>query len=324
MDMEKFAAFIAERRRELGLTQQELAKKLNVTDKAVSRWENGHGFPDINTLEPLSEALGISVVELMKSEMIAEGAISHETADEALSDTIEMAGVQKKRSRAMITLAITLTAVAVVVLAVLGWQIWTYNHPIIEARVPLTVGSFTMTPAVQKNYEKKLNQWAETEGGWVSLGQVLGINYYSLPIVEVTERSVFGMSKTWELRVAQFQLSVEKYYSQVAMHLDEVPYVFLTHIDVVDGKTRITGVGYYTEYGVTKPFYDIWTLDFALENFSNTEDSLFELIWERFPELKEACDKKMTTAEWKEWQGIPQTDSASDGRSEVIRKYSQD
>lgn len=65
-----FGTFIAKRRKEKNMTQADLAEKLNVTDKAVSRWERGIGFPDINTIEPLASALEISVPELMKSERI--------------------------------------------------------------------------------------------------------------------------------------------------------------------------------------------------------------------------------------------------------------
>lgn len=68
MDTKKFGAFLASVRRENGLTQKALAEKLYVTDKAVSRWERGIGLPDVNTLEPLSEALGVSVLELIRSE----------------------------------------------------------------------------------------------------------------------------------------------------------------------------------------------------------------------------------------------------------------
>ena len=57
MDNKKFGAFIAAQRKEKGLTQKELADKLCVTDKAVSKWERGIGFPDIKLIEPLSEAL---------------------------------------------------------------------------------------------------------------------------------------------------------------------------------------------------------------------------------------------------------------------------
>ena len=68
MDAKKFGVFVAEMRKAKNMTQADLAEKLNVTDKAVSRWERGLGFPDINTIEPLAEALGLTVHELMKSE----------------------------------------------------------------------------------------------------------------------------------------------------------------------------------------------------------------------------------------------------------------
>ena len=68
MDAQKFGTFIAQCRKEKGMTQSELAAKIMVTDKAVSRWERGKGFPDINLLLPLAEALEVSVFELMHSE----------------------------------------------------------------------------------------------------------------------------------------------------------------------------------------------------------------------------------------------------------------
>ena len=66
MDNIRFGAFVAQLRKEQGLTQKELADRLNVTDKAVSKWETGKGFPDVKLLEPLAQALGISLVELIK------------------------------------------------------------------------------------------------------------------------------------------------------------------------------------------------------------------------------------------------------------------
>ena len=56
MDAKIFGAFIAACRKEQNMTQAELAVQLHVTDKAVSRWERGVGFPDINTIEPLAAA----------------------------------------------------------------------------------------------------------------------------------------------------------------------------------------------------------------------------------------------------------------------------
>lgn len=68
MEAKQFGQFIAGIRKEKKMTQAELAQQIHVTDKAVSRWERGLGFPDIQTLEPLAQALGITVLELMRSE----------------------------------------------------------------------------------------------------------------------------------------------------------------------------------------------------------------------------------------------------------------
>jgi transcriptional regulator with XRE-family HTH domain/glycopeptide antibiotics resistance protein len=65
MDLNKIGNLIKSKRKELNLTQEELASKLNITEKAISRWETGRGTPDISLLIPLSKTLGISVSELL-------------------------------------------------------------------------------------------------------------------------------------------------------------------------------------------------------------------------------------------------------------------
>ena len=65
MNKEQLGAFIAERRREEQMPQKDLAERLHVTDKAVSKWERGLSYPDVTLLEPLAEALGLGVEELM-------------------------------------------------------------------------------------------------------------------------------------------------------------------------------------------------------------------------------------------------------------------
>ncbi|MBR3767046.1 MAG: helix-turn-helix domain-containing protein [Clostridia bacterium] len=59
-----------------GLTQSELAEKIGVSSKAVSKWETGKGFPDITLIEPLSTAIGVSVMELMSGETVINKNIS--------------------------------------------------------------------------------------------------------------------------------------------------------------------------------------------------------------------------------------------------------
>ena len=65
MDARYTGTVISERRKLLGMTQQELSERLNVTNKAVSKWETGKNFPDLTLLQPLSEVLGISIGELL-------------------------------------------------------------------------------------------------------------------------------------------------------------------------------------------------------------------------------------------------------------------
>lgn len=70
MNQQKFGNFISELRRDKNLTQQELAKKLGVTDKAVSKWERGLSCPDISLLIPISDILGVTINELLLGESI--------------------------------------------------------------------------------------------------------------------------------------------------------------------------------------------------------------------------------------------------------------
>ena len=68
MDLNKISNFIKVKRKEIGITQDELAEKLFVTEKAISRWETGRGTPDISLLLPLSKELNIDVSELLNGE----------------------------------------------------------------------------------------------------------------------------------------------------------------------------------------------------------------------------------------------------------------
>jgi len=66
MDKVKFGAFVAQLRKERGMTQKDLAQKLYISDKAVSKWETGVNTPDVALLIPLAELLGVTVTELLE------------------------------------------------------------------------------------------------------------------------------------------------------------------------------------------------------------------------------------------------------------------
>ena len=118
MDASKLGNFIADQRKLLGMTQADLGNKLMVTDKAVSKWERGLGFPDINTLESLAEALHVSVNELMRAEKNVTEVSNEEAVAEALHNTIEVADKQIKDAEKR-SIMVIFGAVAVAVLGML-------------------------------------------------------------------------------------------------------------------------------------------------------------------------------------------------------------
>lgn len=65
MDPKKTGRYISDNRKKKGLSQKELAEKLKITDKAISKWERGLSFPDISMLIPLSEILDITLYDLL-------------------------------------------------------------------------------------------------------------------------------------------------------------------------------------------------------------------------------------------------------------------
>jgi len=68
MDPLKIGKFISKKRKIINMTQCELASKLHITDKAVSKWERGLSLPDISILIPLAEILNVSLYDLLKGE----------------------------------------------------------------------------------------------------------------------------------------------------------------------------------------------------------------------------------------------------------------
>ena len=89
MDNLQFGAFVAQLRKERNMTQKELADTLKVTDKAVSKWETGKGFPDVKLLEPLARALGVSLVELMEGRHLEAEALPMKEAEQVVSRAMD-------------------------------------------------------------------------------------------------------------------------------------------------------------------------------------------------------------------------------------------
>lgn len=120
MDNVKTGKLIAQLRRQQGLTQQQLADQLNLSNKTISKWESGTGSPDISNLPILAGALGVSVDELLKGEIGKSE--TGEKSDSAKENTKRNGLTPKqKRERAIIALAACIGAVLGILAYNFGW-----------------------------------------------------------------------------------------------------------------------------------------------------------------------------------------------------------
>lgn len=105
MDTKKIGRFIAFNRKQKGLTQSQLGESLGVTNKTVSRWENGNYMPDLSLLEPLSRELGITVNELLAGEKLEEEKVA-ENAEKNLIGTIDYSTRKIRNTRRGVSLLV--------------------------------------------------------------------------------------------------------------------------------------------------------------------------------------------------------------------------
>lgn len=98
IDKDKFGAFLSQLRKEKGLMQKELAEKLYVSDKAVSKWERGLSIPDVALLVPLSEILGVTVTELLECRRLPQNiSLDTQQTEQVVKKVIGMTEEKKYR-----------------------------------------------------------------------------------------------------------------------------------------------------------------------------------------------------------------------------------
>ena len=120
MDIVQTGKLIADLRKKQGLTQQQLADKLNLSNKTISKWESGSGSPDISNLLVLADVLGVSVDELLRGELNAVE--NTEMNDDKKKNVLrkELTPEQKKE-RAVIIFAASVGAVLGIMAYNFGW-----------------------------------------------------------------------------------------------------------------------------------------------------------------------------------------------------------
>mgnify|MGYP003303508308 CR=1 FL=1 len=118
MEQEKIGKFIAYIRREKKITQEELAEKLRVTSKSISRWENGKTMPDVSLFEPLCGELGITINELLCGERIDKKEYQ-EKVEENVINTINYANEKLNILRNQIGIFLLIVGFIVILTAVM-------------------------------------------------------------------------------------------------------------------------------------------------------------------------------------------------------------
>lgn len=126
MNQEKTGAFIAQLRKESNMTQVQLADELGVTNKAISKWKNGNGFPEVSLLLPLCIELEITVNELLSGERVSEDDY-RKKAEENMVNLVKEAQESKKKiilSTMVAGLSVVAAVPLVMVAGMLEMETW--------------------------------------------------------------------------------------------------------------------------------------------------------------------------------------------------------
>lgn len=181
MDTKKIGRYIAECRKAKGYTQEMLAQKIGVTNKTISRWENGNYMPDISLLIPLSEILGISLNELLSGEKIAADDLPM-IAETTLADTLKYGNDKLLSKKRQLWFLIGSWGIFMIILA-FGQERWGIAFALVGAF--LIASSIYMQLKTKKLWVKisvSLLIYAALISGLMAIDYIKVVNAQSLPI----------------------------------------------------------------------------------------------------------------------------------------------
>ena len=149
MNQEKIGKFIAECRKKQKLTQEQLAEKLGVTDRAVSNWENGKNMPDLSMFKLLCDELNISINELMSGEELDESRYIKKL-EENIITMVNNIEVKKKRR-------FKWALIVLLIIGILGWCF--YNFHLIDIKYDSRVSGCNIENNILNIYVKGQSVW---------------------------------------------------------------------------------------------------------------------------------------------------------------------
>ena len=145
MNQEKIGKFFLKLRKEKNMTQQELANKLGVTDRAISKWENGRGMPDLSLMKPLCDELGITINELISGEKIAKKEYQQKS-EENILNTIDYSNKKIKKTNKIFKISlctIIVILISLVSMFLIDVRKMNQNKPVI-----FSTWGYEYTPAI--------------------------------------------------------------------------------------------------------------------------------------------------------------------------------
>ncbi len=200
MDNNKFGNFIIQLRKEKGLTQQQLAEKLYITDKAVSKWERGLSFPDITLLKSLADVLEVNISELINCEKGNEEDIDIQKEIDQAVKNIEKIRKEKNKKRILI---ISISTILIIFIGYLSLKYYNKFHPktIVDGENIYTIGNYNLS----KNGLDKMIEIIEKSE---NMNQKYSISYFEALLDSL------GNVKTFTLSLNTFDNN-EKYLGRV-------------------------------------------------------------------------------------------------------------
>ena len=146
MDQQKIGKFIASLRKEKGYTQEQLAEKLNVSNKSISRWENGNTMPDLSLIPKLCEILDVSINELLSGERIESDNYQKKLEENIIINIGLLKKKMKQLTKKIILIIISIFVLMIIALfAFIGYKELTY------IKMPLDDNNIRINACKEKN-----------------------------------------------------------------------------------------------------------------------------------------------------------------------------
>ena len=204
MNQEKIGKFILKLRKENNMTQQELADKLNVTDRAVSHWENGRSLPDLSLFSKLCEILDITINDLMSGEKVDD----KEYIKNLEKNMVSLADSLKQKRKKQIKISIL-----IIIILLLGFFMYNYYYNSYEE--PVTFDNYMMMCNI---YNKELTFSIRGTSILNEHHVVKNIDGKDIYIFNYTLLRKNKDFYAWELKQGVSRLANDNYWLQASHH----------------------------------------------------------------------------------------------------------